>query len=499
MSAIEHELKFDSGDSFELPVVIGLVVMSDHSLSLDATYWDTADQRLLARGITLRHRSASDGSEDGWTLKVAVGSEHSGLLTRAEITSSGPSAEPPVTLTTCVRLMVDPAALVPIARIETDRRVRRIGAGVLSPSIEVAEDVVRSEVAGTHGPSFRQVEVELLKPGGADELGAMAQALAEAGLRPSAFRSKLARVLDIHAGVPADKPAQIDADTSIGDFVPALLSATTTQLIESDLPVRVGKDPEAVHRARVATRRLRSDLHTLRPILARSEVDRLRDELSWLGDLLGGVRDLDVLTVRLSDSLGARTELHTPAALEIVERLTDQRDFRSGLLRSAMTGDRYFGLIADLERFAACPPFSDGVKKKTAASDVMVRLARRSWRTTATNAAKIGRHPTDEALHRLRKDVKGSRYTAEAARKTIPGSKGFIRGLVDVQDHLGELHDVVVTMDWLAGNVERFTPETAFVAGILHAEMADRRDDFRNTWRASWDRADRRSQRRWMR
>ncbi len=498
MSSIEHELKFDSDDAFELPIVHGLVVMSDHSLSLDATYWDLPDYSLLARGITLRHRRASDDSESGWTLKVGVGSGHSPLLTRAEITAPGSAQLPPVTLTTCVRLIVDPAALAPIARIETDRRVRRIGSGVLSPSIEVAEDAVRSEVAGNPGPSFRQVEIELLKSGGVDELGAMAQAMAESGLRPSSFPSKLAQVLDLQVGLPVTTPAPVDTDTPIGRFVQSLFRATTDQLIENDLAVRIGEDPEAVHRARVATRRLRSDLHTLRSILERSEADRLRDELSWLGDLLGGVRDLDVLTARLSRSLHARGEAHTHAALEVMERLADQRDFRAGLLQSAMSGDRYFGLVDDLVRFVASPPLADDVKKKAAASGLMVRLARRSWKKTSTSAAKIGRHPSDEALHRLRRDVKGSRYTAEAARQTNPGSQRFVRALIDVQDHLGELHDVIVTMGWLTDNADRFTPQTAFVAGILHAELEDRRHELRHTWRAAWDRTARRSLRRWM-
>ena len=39
------------------------------------------------------------------------------------------------------------------------------------------------------------------------------------------------------------------------------------RLIANDPGVRLGKDPESVHQARVATRRLRSDLRTFRPIL----------------------------------------------------------------------------------------------------------------------------------------------------------------------------------------------------------------------------------------
>lgn len=50
----------------------GASVIDGSDVQLTATYWDTAHRSLLGWGFTLRHRRASDGSEDRWTLKLAI-------------------------------------------------------------------------------------------------------------------------------------------------------------------------------------------------------------------------------------------------------------------------------------------------------------------------------------------------------------------------------------------------------------------------------------------
>ena len=63
--------------------------------------------------------------------------------------------------------------------------------------------------------------------------------------------------------------------------------------------MRLDTDPEGVHQARVATRRLRSDLRTFRPLLDREWASALRTELDWLARELGVVRDGDVMLERM--------------------------------------------------------------------------------------------------------------------------------------------------------------------------------------------------------
>src|SRR6476646_6349649 len=66
------------------------------------------------------------------------------------------------------------------------------------------------------------------------------------------------------------------------------LERQVRELEENESGMRAG-DAESLHKFRVATRRSRA---LLRPCTG---VDELQRELRWLADMLGPVRDLDVL------------------------------------------------------------------------------------------------------------------------------------------------------------------------------------------------------------
>ena len=83
---LERERKFEAADDGRFPEVPGASVIDGSDVRLTATHWDTAHRHLLRWGHTLRHRRASDGSEDRWTLKLSIPSRKTkGELRRAEI------------------------------------------------------------------------------------------------------------------------------------------------------------------------------------------------------------------------------------------------------------------------------------------------------------------------------------------------------------------------------------------------------------------------------
>ena len=172
----EREAKFEVPDDFHLPPLGRAVDLS--SMKLDARYWDTADHRLLRWGYTLRYRHASDGSEDGWTLKLGAppGALAAGaVLDRQELNEPGPPDEPPARLAALVLGTVRGAPLRPIAAIETERAVLHVG------TVEVSDDRVSSWVDGTPAPSFRQVEIEAKGPGSGPLLADLSRRLIRAG------------------------------------------------------------------------------------------------------------------------------------------------------------------------------------------------------------------------------------------------------------------------------------------------------------------------------
>ena len=118
------------------------------------------------------------------------------------------------------------------------------------------------------------------------------------------------------AATRADRTARLSARDLIGSTV----SSSVERLI-GELPrARAGQEPEGVHQARVATRRLRSDLRTFAPLLDETWRVQMRAELRRLTDALGAVRDADVLTAQLHEVLRA-SDLAMRMTTEVVQLL----------------------------------------------------------------------------------------------------------------------------------------------------------------------------------
>src|SRR5688572_8696952 len=288
----EREVHFYVPADLEPPELQGFTVLETNRVTLTAVYWDTCHRSLLGWGHTVRHRTASDGSESGWTVKLGQ-DDRNGAVVRDEIAFDGDPQQPPEEVCSLVRAFIRHKPLQPIATIITDRRSQRLRQDDENGVVEIAHDLVRSWVGGNEGPSFREIEVELIE-GDEDLLVDVVRVLRQNGVGEPDPASKLERVL---GGRPRCElePVKLKRRGTVGELVSAAFANSARQLILNDPSVRLGDDQEAVHDARVSTRRLRSDLKTLQPLLDESAVILLRGELQWLGGLLGAVRDTDVL------------------------------------------------------------------------------------------------------------------------------------------------------------------------------------------------------------
>ena len=200
--------------------------------------------------------------------------------------------------------------------------------------------------------------------------------------------------------------------------------------------------PKQCTRARVATRRLRSDLRTFRPLLPPDWYTSTTDELRWLGQSLGAVRDADVLLDRLD---GAARDLDVSdrgAAKQLLSRLEERADQRDALL-AAMDSDRYGQL---LDRLAAAarelPPGGD--RKAQAA-----RAARRRGGAAPALAAVAPLRPGAGRAPLRRGPPRGAdpRQTpALRQRGRRPGGRpardcASPAPVADLQGVLGDMHD----------------------------------------------------------
>ncbi len=294
------------------------------------------------------------------------------------------------------------------------------------------------------------------------------------------------------------RSTELGRRSTLDEFVRGMLRRRTDQLISNEAGVRLGADPEAVHQARVATRRLRSDLKSLRPVLEPDETQRIRLELQWLAGLLGDVRDSQVLRSKLSIGVDRLEHVDEEARVELDRVIVEQCEARRAPLLSAMSGDRYRLLLDDLSALSEHPPFRDDAPVGDHALPVVRRGALRSWKQVRRAVDQLDDRPTDVELHELRKKVKHARYDAQSALSIGAASKEAARSLGTLQDQLGELQDAVVAMAWLSTAVGRLSPRAAFLAGRLHEAASRRHDELETTWRETWVRLDRPRHRRWM-
>jgi CHAD domain-containing protein len=481
---VERELKFEAAGDAALPDLTALAkgcqVVALPTERLEAVYYDTADLRLARWGATLRHRN------DEWTVKLAASGDAPSLRVRHELSFDDQAAAEGV-----VFGLSRGAALAPVARLVT-RRVRfRIVSADGAPLGELDDDEVVVYEGKKAVDRFREIEFELAEGDGDiahDNTVAKraARLLRKAGATPSPSGSKLLRVLGpVEPEVAAPR---IKRASTVADAVAAALAAGTQRLIANDPGVRLDIDIEAVHQARVATRRLRSDLRTFAAFVDPVWAAAVRAELSWLGGALGAVRDADVLGLRLESLIARLPEADRPAAAKLLARLHAERDEARTLLLHEMTTERYAALLDSLVAASLDPPLAEGADVSQKGADVLRDLVADRWKKVNT-ARK--RAVDDDGLHQVRIAVKRARYAAEAGDAMLgPKGAGLAKALAGVQGALGDLQDSVVAEEWLRGAVlPRSSTAMALAAGQLLVLDRALGDEARARWPGSWEKA----------
>ncbi|CAL9536579.1 putative protein [Streptomyces sp. enrichment culture] len=510
----EIERKYESTDGRlpDLTGVPGVASVADRGVAhLDATYYDTADERLAAASITLRRRTG--GSDAGWHLKFPVAPG-----VRDEIRAPL-SDELPESLARLVRSRVRDRAVTPLVRLRSDRDVRHLLDSDGRLLAEASIDTVHAERLTGQGGTTRwtEIEVELADDGDPALLDQIEEHLRDAGLRPSASPSKLARALtatapaattprapDSAAPAPAPSPAAaprkkrktraVGEPVTAGDHVLAYVRAQRDALVELDPAVRQDV-PDAVHRMRVATRRLRSTFRSFRSVLHRDTTDPIGADLKWLAGELGLERDQEVLADRLTTALDGlpddlvRGPVHDRLATWSRARRSSAHGHVTGVLDSA----RHLALLDTLDALLADPPLRKKAHAKPA--KVLTRAVRKDLDKLSglvTRALDLPPgHDRDLALHDARKKTKRTRYAAEAAVPALGGdAKDLVKVMKSLQELLGDHQDSVMarhTLRELAA-VAHAAGEDTFTYGVLHAREERRAElteaALPDTWRS---------------
>ncbi|MEU4656669.1 CYTH and CHAD domain-containing protein [Streptomyces sp. NPDC023723] len=485
----------DGGGLPDLTGVAGVATVADRGVAhLDATYYDTADERLAAHGITLRRRTG--GSDAGWHLKLPVAPGE-----REEI--HAPLSDTlPDELAGLVRSRVRAAELLPVVRLRSDRAVRDLLDARGRLLAEVGLDSVHAErlSGGVGDVHWTEIEVELADGGDPAFLDKVDKRLRKAGVRPSAAASKLARALAETAPERTRGPAPAGRNdrkpVSAGDHVLAYARRQRDAIVDLDPAVR--RDAaDSVHSMRVATRRLRSTLKSFGAVLDRSVTDPIGDELKWLAGVLGEDRDREVLAARLTAALDEVGEtdpdlVHGPVAERFGSWSGAGHSGARGRILGVLDSRRYLTLLDTLDALLTDPPLRKAAGKQP--HKVLAKAVRKDFRkVSALVAQALQTDPgtdRDVALHEARKKTKRTRYAAEAAAASLgKPAKSMVKSMKSLQTLLGEHQDAVMARVALRelSAVAHAAGEDTFTHGLLHEREQRRAADVEAALPAAWD------------
>ena len=484
--AAEREVKLAASPAFRMPSLDELgddvLVIRHDPERLHTSYFDTTDFRLARWGVSLRHRQGQ-----GWTTKLPPQGEGD-ILVRGELTFPGDEAtSPPDEAIEPIRAYVRTATLRPVVRLQTIRRMVQL----LDMDDHRLADVVDDEVSVLSGrriaARFRELEVEITDDTPEELLHEVLRRLRAAGAGEPDPTPKYVRAVGSLATMPPEVFVErLAPDAIVSALLRRALAASVVHLLRNDVVMRLDADPEGVHQARVASRRLRSDLRTFRTLLDPEWAGPLREELRWLGTALGEARDADVLLDRLQRRSATIPPTEAPGAAQVIEALAQRRKEAHAALIEALRTERYVLLLdrlVDAVAHPAVPPGSD-----VAAKAIAPELLARPWGHLRGAVREAGRHPTDAELHAIRIRAKRVRYAAETVAPLLGRSaRRFAEAAAELQTVLGEHNDAVVAEAWLrtwaAGHR---SGDAAFAAGMLAGIERAAAQDARDGWRKAW-------------
>ena len=294
-------------------------------------------------------------------------------------------------------------------------------------------------------------------------------------------------------GVARLGPTDVDSSMNVGEVAFSVLRRQFAEMRAHEPGTRLGEDPEELHDARVATRRMRAAMKVFEGVLP-GRARWFRDELRWVANALGEVRDLDVQIARLEAWMEEADEEISGFLEKVLDlmkkRRVTARENMLGVLDSGRYGRLESSFAEMLRRgpgaereFAQSDGNSPVVEPVTVAAPALIWGHYRKWRKAAK---RLGESSSPDDFHELRKKGKRLRYALEFVSEVYgePVQK-LVKPLKALQDDLGDHQDAVVAAGFLRDlgiNTEgpRVPRGAAFAMGVYSERCAREATDLRS-------------------
>ena len=228
-------------------------------------------------------------------------------------------------------------------------------------------------------------------------------------------------------------------------------------------------DVDAIHDARVATRRLKAATDVFREMVSAESAPAFRKVLRKLRRRLGPLRDADVMLMHLDDP--GFGQGHGEACQWLRHRLVEQRDELRRQTAAKASAAEW------LDRLDSWRSLRDELAKAEVDwSATLASMLRRRWADFRARAEQLataldrGSSDGSEGAHGLRIAGKLLRYTLEMAGEIgLDVPQKLLRTFKGFQDALGLWHDFVVLSQRVAGEAAEET--VALAAPRVYQEL----------------------------
>jgi inorganic triphosphatase YgiF len=461
MSEIELKFVIDEPSTRRLRArikALKLASAAPRTRLVRSIYLDTPEWALRSAGISLRLRR--DGRRWIQTVKTTP-PLHGGLAQVGEFENPAPGgrvalqAIPDEAIREKIIHSVNGATLQPVS----ESVIRRTGIEIaLDDGMRAALAIDIGEIrAAGRSAELREAEIELIdgNPRGLFEIaralfpegglifsrlskGERGYLLAEQGLVDPPLQPR-------NAGEVALQPAQI-AEQAARD----ILRECFDQIAMNMTVVQKLDDSEGPHQLRIGLRRLRSAFSVFSGVLASPEGTRLNDEAREVGQAVGRLRDLDVVT---NEIIKREADAHPeePNLSVLTSALRRRADGMREQVRTILTDARTQTLLIDLARFVEMrgwlvpEDFGQTARLGAPLSQLAEDALNKRWKKVGASARGLDTLSVEER-HELRKQLKKLRYAVDFLSPLFPQRRAapFVRRLRKLQDVLGEVNDAAV-------------------------------------------------------
>jgi len=259
-------------------------------------------------------------------------------------------------------------------------------------------------------------------------------------------------------------------------FGPDRVIARRLRALADALPAAFDGEVAAVHKARVASRRVREALPVLLVHAPAKRGRKLRRAFQRVTRALGPVREADV-TLDLIRDLKAEAPETGDALRAISRELEVERQHRHQRMVAELDDVDFEQLV---ERIGAAmhegpeDPDDSATAQAAVSAGLAIRAARRT-RQLRTAVESAGSLYAPEPIHTVRIAVKKLRYVLELAHELkLLRTQRFVARLKACQETLGAMHDAQVLIEQIARAQATLPPDAAPGTIELLDEVRDR-------------------------